>query len=176
MNSRFHLSVTVGLALCLGAASTALLSPQDAIGYPATGAVSLGSNPVVSAGGTAQWGESASALFTAPADHDIVITDVVLSANSTRYRCKAQARVSLTSDSGVLGQFSVGTPFMQTSSWATAGGETNLVVGMTSGLRVPAGESVELLVDSLGGSYDCTTSDASHLAVHYAVGGYLAQP
>ncbi len=62
MTSRFHLIVTVGLAMCLGIVGTLALSARNAIGYPAGAAVSVGTNPVVSAGGTIKWGEAAAFL------------------------------------------------------------------------------------------------------------------
>jgi len=177
MHNRFHLSLTVGLAVCLGAVATIALSPQDAVGYPAGPAVSVGANPVVHAGGTTGWGSSAD-LFTAPDDHDIVITDIVLSGNTDNHTCKAQAWVKMDSASGTLGEFSVGTPMLRTSSWVTSGGETNLVVGLASGLRLPAGETAQLSVATDGMSYDCSSpgSYPNRVRVHYAISGYLAQP
>jgi hypothetical protein len=177
MDNRFHLSLTVGLAVCLGAVATMALSPQDAIGYPAGPAVSAGHNPVVSAGGTTAWGSS-SDLFTAPADHDIVITDIVLSGNTDYHRCKAQAWVKVDSASGTLGEFSVGTPVLYTNSWVASGGETNLVMDLASGLRLPAGETAQLSVSTEGMNYDCSsaTSAPNRVRVHYAISGYLAQP
>ena len=56
MDNRFHLSLTVGLAVSLGAVATIALSPQDAVGYPAGAVVSLGTNPVWSFGGDAYSG------------------------------------------------------------------------------------------------------------------------
>ncbi len=38
---RFHLILTTGLAICLGAAGALALLPSDAIGYPAGSAVSM---------------------------------------------------------------------------------------------------------------------------------------
>jgi hypothetical protein len=177
MDNRFHLSLTVGLAVCLGAVATIALSPQDAIGYPAGPAVSAGHNPVVSAGGTTAW-DSSSDLFTAPADHDIVITDIVLSGNTDYHRCKAQAWVKVDSASGTLGEFSVGTPVLYTNSWVASGGETNLVMDLASGLRLPAGETAQLSVSTEGMNYDCSsaTSAPNRVRVHYAISGYLAQP
>ena len=177
MDNRFHLSLTVGLAVCLGAVATIALSPQDAIGYPAGPTVSAGHNPVVSAGGTTAWNSSVD-LFTAPADHDIVITDIVLSGNTDSHRCKAQAWVKMDSASGTLGEFSVGTPVLYTNSWVTSGGETNLVMDLASGLRLPAGETAQLSVSTEGMNYDCSsaTSAPNRVRVHYAISGYLAQP
>lgn len=177
MDNRFHLSLTVGLAVCLGAVATIALSPQDAIGYPAGPTVSAGHNPVVSAGGTTAWGSS-SDLFTAPADHDIVITDIVLSGNTDHHRCKAQAWVKVDSASGTLGEFSVGTPVLYTNSWVASGGETNLVMDLASGLRLPAGETAQLSVSTEGMNYDCSSATyaPNRVRVHYAISGYLAQP
>ena len=177
MDNRFHLSLTVGLAVCLGAVATIALSPQDAIGYPAGPTVSAGHNPVVSAGGTTAWNSSVD-LFTAPPDHDIVITDIVLSGNTDSHRCKAQAWVKMDSASGTLGEFSVGTPVLYTNSWVASGGETNLVMDLASGLRLPAGETAQLSVSTEGMSYDCGSSSSypNRVRVHYAVSGYLAQP
>jgi hypothetical protein len=164
-----------GLIAFLAAGLGFSLASSSAIGYPAGAAVSSGTNPVVSAGGTVSWGSSTD-LFTAPVDQDLVITDIVLSGNTSRYSCKAQAWVHLETDSRTLGEFSVGTPVMVTSSWMSSGGESNLVVDFESGLRLPAGETARLRVTTSGMAFDCSASDPSHVVVNYAIGGYLAQP
>ena len=71
--SRFQLGLIATLAVGLGFS----LASSPAIGYPAGSAVSMGSNPVASRGGTVTSGSTA--LFTASSDGPFLITDVVLS-------------------------------------------------------------------------------------------------
>ena len=77
MSRPTHTHLTTLLALGFGCTLTLVLQPQSAEGYPST-AVSLGTNPLVAAGGTVADG-STNTLWTAPADQRIVLTDVVLS-------------------------------------------------------------------------------------------------
>jgi len=169
--SRFQLGLIAILALGLGYT----LSSSQAIGYPAGAAVSSGTNPVVSAGGTVGWGQTAD-LFTAPSDQDVVITDIVLSGNSNSETCRAQMPVTIETESGALGHFSVGTPWHYSGSWVTSGGETNLVATLDSGLRLPAGQTATISVDSSGMFWSCGSTDPNRAKVHYAIGGYSAQP
>ena len=68
--SRFQLSLIATLAVGLGFS----LSSSQAVGYPAGAAVSLGANPLWSHGGMSN--ASSAVIFTAPADKDMVLTDL----------------------------------------------------------------------------------------------------
>ncbi len=97
--SRFQLALTTTLAIGLGATGAAVLIPQTAVGYPAGASVSTGTNPVDAWAGTV--GSSTTSILTAPADQDIVVTDVHLSCN---YMC--ETRVTMTrSDGTTVGSF-----------------------------------------------------------------------
>ena len=92
-------------ALCI--IVTLSLTARDAIGYPAGPVVSLGTNPVVSYGGAVSTGDTAT-IFTAPSDHDIIITDVYLSPDNIDRSCKTMQAVSLQLDDGTeVGRYTV---------------------------------------------------------------------
>ena len=78
--SRFQLGLIATLAAGLGAA----LSSSPAIGYPSGPVVSSGTNPVWAIGGTLP-GETRTVL-TAPADQDMVVTDVLITGDSGHER------------------------------------------------------------------------------------------
>jgi len=164
--SRYHLTLTTGLALGLGALVTWSISPHDAAGYPATSAISTGSNPVLAHGGRLSYSGDEQTVFTAPADQDIVVTDVVLSGANTTYDCRGQSRVTLTTPSGgTLASFAVD----QRAQVYTQTGIITAHYG--SGLPVSAGESLTIHTDS--GFASCPTS---YHYVDYSISGYLAQP
>ena len=146
---RFHLMLTTGLAICLGAAGAAAGLPTVAIGYPAGSAVSMGSNPVQSWGGAT----SSAVVRSAPSDQDLVITDVNLSCN---YMCDTRVELQR-SDGHVLGSFWV------SGGYGTSYDTLAIQQSFTSGLRLPAGQ-------------DLILASSSGAAVAYTLSGYQAQP
>ena len=141
--SRFQVALIAMLSMGLGLS----FSSSQAIGYPAGAAVSLGTNPVWAYGGTDY--SSSKTIVTAPSDSDMVLTDVSL---STTYNYNTKAGLKVGSD--VVGE------------WVISGKSSNQYSGttvnlnMTSGIRIPAGESLKLTTE---GTY-----------VSYAVSGYYA--
>jgi len=159
-STRFPLFLVAGLALALGLS----LSVPDAKGYPAGAAVSLGTNPVFSQGGSVERGDADSVL-TAPADMDLVITDVSLGIFTNHYYCKQVLGVRLyLVDETILARYPIMIDIYR------HGGIYNQTVNMQSGIRLPAGEAMLLWVES-GASEGC--SDAR---VDYTFSGYYAQP
>ncbi len=146
---RFHLIVTTGLAICLGATGAMALLPTAAIGYPAGSSVSLGSNPVQSWGGTT----SSAAVLTAPSDHDLVITDVHLSCN---YMCETRVEL-VRSDGATVGMFWV------SGGYGSSYDSLAIQQMFSSGLRIAAGQSMNL-------------TSSSGASVAYTFSGYHAQP
>ena len=153
---------SLALALIAGAALTALFTGQDAIGYPAGAVISAGNNPVVSKGGSMEFDGSTATMVTAPADQDVVLTDLLVGMSAHNNNCFAEAVGTISTDSETevavfsLGRvaYSAGTSFK-----------------FESGIRVPAGESATL---SLRSRYLYCLS--SNYEVHFTVSGYLAQP
>ena len=144
--SRFQLGLIATLAIGLGFS----LSSSEAIGYPAGPVVSLGSNPVWSVGG----GFSSTAyteVITAPSDREVVITDFLL---STDYSHQEILFLRLASGE-VVGKVLVG--------GASHNGGGVVSHTLTSGVRVPAGE--ELQIKTHWGN-----------TIHYTLSGYYAQP
>jgi hypothetical protein len=179
MQSRFQFLVTLGLAVGLGAALSQVFVARTADAYPAGVTVSTGTNPIVSVGGSQEFEPSEPAsleVMTAPADQDLVITDVRFDLSSGHLQCGEVARVTLTTPSlGTVGEYSVMSPIVRFYGSETAFlAPTNSQQSMASGLRVPAGEALTLTVthDDWGGSY-CTTSYIQEL--RFTLAGYLAQ-
>lgn len=160
--SRFQLGLIAALAIGLGYT----FSSTQAIGYPAGAAVSMGGNPVLSFGGTRN-AAGIDSIGPAPSDQDLVITDINLSGNgvhSTYYACRWT--VSLESETGAtLGVFKTWSQVNYTS-YTIGGG--NISAQLQSGVRVPAGESLNLVVDQDSGGSSCSLA--------YTLSGYYAQP
>jgi hypothetical protein len=149
--SRFHLTLTVGLAACMGALTVAAFSSNVAIGYPSVGAVSSGANPVQSWGGTMSG--SGLTVFTAPVDMDIVITDVHFSCS---YMCDTRVTM-IRSDAKNVGTFYI--------SGGYGSNYDSMAVSQqfSSGIKIPAGQSLAI-------------SPTSGISVAYTLSGYEATP
>jgi len=175
----FHLCLTTGLALGLGAALTHAITPSIAGGYPAGAAVSYGANPVISSAGTVAVGSSETAL-TAPDDQDLVITDAILSVSSSEGSCIGAVDFTLQlSDGTAVGHFTsdlTGYREAYDTSYGygygyTSGTDPTQAVHFGSGIRVPAGETVDVQIT--GRAIRCSESSVS---ARYTLSGYLAQP
>jgi hypothetical protein len=175
--SRFHLLLTTSLAASLGAVSTLAFTVGDVSAYPGPGAVSAGTNPIVS-GGTnitvPYYGADSTTLVSAPADQDVVITDLVLQTGTNRMSCLEQWSVEVWAGSAKLAQFRVITPMYSSYSYVTNTHHA-AQVSLTSGLRIPAGEDALLITtrDSSDGS-SCYDTRVGTLAVTWS--GYQSQP
>jgi hypothetical protein len=146
---RFHLILTTGLAICLGAFGAVAILPTVAIGYPAGSAVSMGSNPIHSWGGVF----TSETVLTAPDDQDLVITDVHLSCN---YMCDTRVEM-LRTDGETVGMFWV------SGGYGSSYDSLAIQQMFSSGLRIPAGQALSLI-------------SSSGAQVAYTLSGYQAQP
>ncbi len=170
--SRFQLGLTTALSIGLGATLTIALSSRDAIGYPAA-AISLGSNPAVAAGGSMSMptsGAATATLLTAPADQDVILTDLSISGTSDWTSCSERWPVTLTTSGGVtVGEYTAGIGSTNDYSFPK-----ELELHLLTGIRVPAGESLELSTyrDAWGGS--CSWSRVA--TVRWGISAYHAEP
>ncbi len=175
--SRFQLGLIATLAVGLGFS----LASSEAVGYPA-GAVSLGSNPVVSSGVTID-ANSSTPVISAGGGQDLVVTDLVLSISSNSSACWGYVRATFTVDGGdPVGTFSLGVPGFGHgvegggySAWGEArtNSPTIVPIHLGSGIRVEAGKTLNLSGDTRAMSAGCGSSNV-HLDA--TVSGYYAQP
>jgi len=160
--SRFQLGLIATLAAALGFT----FASSKAIGYPAGGAVSMGANPIASFGGSSSSGGTVS-IGPAPADQDLIITDVNLTGHgvhSSYHACKWT--ISLQSETGTtLGAFKI---WSQVAYYNYTAGGGHVSAQLQSGVRVPAGESLSLVLAQDSGGSSCN--------VAYTLSGYYAQP
>jgi len=171
--SRFHLGLTTALAVGLGATITAVLSPSNAVGYPSA-AISSGTNPIATTGGTVSLSPyptdgATAALATAPATQDLIVTDLVITGTSDYSDCSERWPVTLSAGGVVLGEYTAGIGSANDFSFPE-----DLKLHLQSGIRVPAGESLEMAIyrDAWGGS--CSWSRTA--TVRWGLSGYHAQP
>ena len=168
--SRFELGLMVSLALGLGFT----LSSATAIGYPAGPSVSFSANPIVATGGTTFDAES-KPLFTAPADQDLIVTDLVLTSTS-HMQCKKGHLSELTLGSGaVLGQFETSSSTARRYYEYDSSAGVSIQHNFGSGLRIPAGDSLTMNVTETSSHGDSCSPTTSY-GVRYSVSGYFAQP
>jgi len=148
--SRFQLGLIATLAIGLGYA----LSSAEAVGYPAGAAVSMGSNPLWSYGGSISGGESVE-LEVAAGDQSMIVTDILLSASCNG--CNVNAQVY--SDAKQIGEARI-------YAYATGGNYSSsprsIGHSFSSGLVVRPGETLRLHAATDGFAY--------------AISGYYAQP
>ena len=146
-----------------------LFQQPQAEALPSTPTISYGQNPIVTIGGSVADGENTT-IFTAPTDHDIIVTDLILTSFKSNMGCKASHKSELVLSSGeILGHFETETGFYN----GTHGGSSGFGIqhNFQSGLRIPAGETLSLFVtqsNSYGGS--CSPS-----GIRYMISGYYAQ-
>jgi len=166
--SRFQLGLIATLALGLGYT----LSSSQAVGYPATSAISYGSNPVWSAAGRLV-DDDAPVLISVPVDQEVVVTDVQLgmSDQDSDFNCMTKWTVDLQEGSETFGTWALQQyrHYSDGDSWTP--GVQQVDASYTSGLRVPAGTSLTLTANKL---YEMDCSGDAY--VHYTVSGYYAQP
>lgn len=143
--SRFQLGLIATLAMGLGFS----MASSTAVGYPAGAAVSMGTNPLWSKGGTSV--EFTAVIATAPEDRDMVLTDLSLSTHHD-YDTKAGIDV----DGEAAGRWTVSGKDGEAYSATTFG------LSMTSGIRVPAGQTLSLTTEGQ--------------PIDYFMAGYYAQP
>jgi hypothetical protein len=148
--SRFQLGLIATLAVGLGFS----LSSSEAIGYPAGAAISMGSNPLWAKGGEVD--ASSVTVISAPADRDVVVTDVLL----TYRNANCHPTVSIRTGAGeLLAKFFM---YQDQDSDKTMQ-PTTIMHSFSSGLPVAAGGALELQEHD-----DCN--------VAYTLSGYYAQP
>ena len=151
-----HTLVAVG-AIAIGFTMSQAMQSSPAQGYP-MGAVSLGANPIDMAAGTAS--SSPATVFTASAEHDFVVTDVILTlvgSGGEWNSCASQ--VTLLNTSGDrLGSFQLQTD--QANYYGADPGSPASVISHTfsSGLVVPAGDTMALSRTGSCGALDYTLS------------------
>jgi len=158
--------LTGAVGICIGLTTAMVIVPRSATGYPTT-TVSSGVNPVVSVGGAIYIPSSGTSItpISAPADQDLIITDVVLGITNTYSSdCDANFQVELGDGSTTLGQFAVGYPNLDKAQLH------NETISFSSGIRIAAGDALHVSVTSPWVSCGYVHT------LNYTVSGYHAQP
>jgi hypothetical protein len=154
----------LGFGVVLGATLTSANAlPSASIGY--------GQNPLVSIGGTTYDGET-KVLFTAPADQDIIIKDIVLTSSSNMTCKRAHKSEFILGSGAVLGQFETSSA-SSNGSYGMAGG-ISVQHSFASGLRVPAGDTLTFMVTQSATNGSSCGGNTVY-GVRYMVAGYYAQ-
>jgi hypothetical protein len=141
-----------------------LATSLAASAYPAGAAVSTGSNPVFSAAGNFGLDSSAE-VITAPAEHDLVVTDVIVSVTAPVCRLSAAISLELAGSSEQLAAFALNLPYVHNDTGLHS-------LHFESGLRIPQGQVLHISMPTRVYT-ECSTSS---YRVYYTVSGYAAQP
>jgi hypothetical protein len=163
---RTHITPTIAV-LCLIAG----LQPTDSAAYPGGAAVSYGSNPVWAVGGYVN-GDDTREIRTAPADQTLIVTDVhlTMSDDDMGWDCMAKWVIDLETGGSSLGSFALQQSRHHSGGDSFTPGQTVANATFSSGLPVPAGQALSLVVDQVG-----TTGCTGEVRVHYTISGYIAQ-
>jgi len=143
-------------AIILGFAMSQAMQSTPAQGYP-LGAVSLGSNPIDMAAGTAS--TSPVTVFEASTEHNFVVTDVVLTLIGSGTWSSCTSQVKLLNSSGTrLGSFLLQAD--QATTYSADPGSPSSVIShaFSSGLVLAAGDTMTLSRTGSCGSLDYTLS------------------
>jgi len=153
-SSHFQIGLIAILAGCVGFA----LASSKAIGYPAGASVSVGTNPVLAVGGIVSSGTNE--LITAPADQDVVVTDVWMTmANRS---CTADVEFT-TSGGATVATVKLYSYFYEATYEATNSHPASVQHSFGSGLPLPAGQTLQI-------------TESGGCSVAYTISGYYAQP
>ena len=167
--ARFQLGLIATLAVGLGFS----LSSSNAIGYPGGAAVSYGSNPVQSFGGSIAAGSSTT-LLTVPADQDFVVTDVSLIAKSTSSGCMDKVDVEVFAADTTVAAYNVSTSY-EREYFGNHTVADPVKQSMVSGLRIQSGETLSLSTSSYATFSYSGCSSSRTPAVVYTLSGYYTQ-
>lgn len=153
--------------LCLMFSAVFLGVASPVFAYPGA-AVSTGTNPVRSAAGVQDFdlGFSKSAVIAAPADQDLILTDIVLGYVLENDDARFSARIDLLGSDGIVYgvyAFQSGRLYQATSHATNFAGQT--------GVRIPAGVSV-----SIAWTFGYQSHSNWVYNGTYTLSGYLANP
>ena len=162
------------LLFVLGALSTNLFGSRSASAEYSS--VNYGQNPVVSHAGTVPMSTSAT-VVTSPSTQDIVFTDVSLMPFTNDGDCLYFQEVELRLLNGtVVGSYEVTNSFLTCYYDCDGAAGTVVQQHLSSGIRVPAGESLEIevsMTSRINGRGNCSNSSSS--GVRYTLSGYMAR-
>lgn len=162
------------LLFVLGALSTNIFSSRRASAEYSS--VNYGQNPVVSHAGTVQMSTSET-VVTSPSTQDIIFTDISLMPFTNDGDCLYFQEVELRLLSGtVVGSYEVTNSFLTCYYDCDGAAGTVVQQHLNSGIRIPAGESLEIevaMTSRTNGRGNCSTNPTS--GIRYTLSGYLAR-
>jgi hypothetical protein len=159
-----HFSV---ITICmLGAAH-----PTESMAYPGGAAISYGQNPVWAMGGFVN-DDATVEIKTAPIDQTLIVTDIhlTMSDDDTSWHCMAKWTIDLQTGDTNLGSFALQQYRHYSDGDSFTPGQTVSNITFSSGLPVPAGQTLNLVANKIATS-GCT----GEVRVHYVISGYTAQ-
>ena len=160
--------------LALGLGSTCTLLFYQSAGANSFQSVGYGQNPVVAIGGTAYDGETKN-LLTAPSTHDLIITDIALTSTGNGMCIRSHKSDIMASGGTVLGQFETTTSAIAYGLNGSTSG-TSIQMSLGSGLRIPAGEQLQLIVQQSAAAGNSYCGGSTSYGVRYMFSGHYAQP
>ena len=172
--SNFQSALSTALAICLGAILAHVFSQSPANASIPTPSVGYGQNPVVSWGGYLASG-SIDEVFTAPGTQDVVITDVLIASKQGKWTVRSHQTQFLLDSDAVIGEFITMVGGLLDSGSGGSVHDKSIQHSFSSGLRIPAGDTLRLSVLLENGWSTGGTIEFEH-GVHYTISGYYARP
>ena len=162
------------LVFILGAFTTEIFGSRLASANYSS--INYGQNPIVSHAGSIQMGSTAS-VVTAPSNQDIIFTDISLMPYTNDADCLYFQAVELKLQSGtVVASYEVTNSFLTCYYDCNGAAGTVVQQQLGSGIRIPAGESLEIDVSEtsrINGRGNCSSHQVT--GIRYTVSGYLAR-
>ena len=147
------------------------LFPSIGMAHPGGATVSMGSNPIVSFGGSMgvpTTGEVSTEL-AAPADKDLVLTDMNISGSTNYSDCSENWPVTFTIDGTTVAVFTTGPNMLGSNR-----GDQRFQQTFVSGIRIPAGQTMTM--STLRSEWNGSCGWARIAEIRWTFSGYYAQP
>jgi len=154
-----------------GACLMASLIPSDGTAYPTT-PVSYGQNPIWSAGGYVDGGDTVSILDSIPTGQDLVVTDVFLSLGDDDggWNCRSRWRTIIQSKSAGGSVTDLAMFHMRQMQAGEPNSESIINATLSSGLLITDGQTLQIHAN-LRGTQNCDGNER----LYYTLSGYYSQ-
>ncbi len=154
-----------------GTCLLASLTPSDGVAYPTT-PVSYGQNPIWSAGGYMDGGDTAIIVDAIPTGQTLVVTDVFLTLGDDDggWNCRSRWRTTIQSKSGPGSVTDLAMFHLRQLQGSDPNSESIINATFSSGLPIAGGQTLQIHAN-LRGTQNCDGNER----LYYTLSGYYAE-